>query len=289
METYRIKSQFVPIFMGLHGLHITPSEAWDYVNVHVFDHQVLSNLGPHNRFTSLPRNCDSGLIHTVLEQTQHNKTTPKQIRKLKEYLQLAIQKDKNDEIKSDLKEAIKQVFLGLLIIVVGGSSGFALMILLMGLSPASASWLSFLFIPIVAVAVYGAMKLGVGCLKFGIGVFSLCFRQKNTEQLPMLENTLRCLCFQPIPPPPSYQEVMENNSIFPSAPIYSEEPPTYQQALNSAALSAHTAHTLSAVCVPVLVSWSGGDSAHFFQPPQVLCAATQSLDNGVHYRPWSPL
>jgi hypothetical protein len=267
MKTYRIKSQFTSILTGLHGLHITPSESWDYVNVHVFDNQSLSNAGGRNRITSLPRNCDSELVYAVLEQIQFDKATSASVKVLREYLQCAEQKDKNNERKSDIKEALKQIFFGALLFAIGGVGGFALTVLLIGLSPASASWISLLIIPTVVAAVWGVMKAGIGCLKLGIGIFSFCFSPKNIEQLPLLKNELQRCFFEPPPPPPSYQELIENKTIA-SAPVLYTEPPTYQQAVeNITALS--TRAITPPIYIPAFVPLPG-HTAHFFHHPHAV-------------------
>ncbi|MGC1854512.1 MAG: hypothetical protein WA659_03970 [Candidatus Aquirickettsiella sp.] len=241
MKTYRIKRTYASILVGLQGLYMTPSECRDYVNVNVFDNQTLSNLDPRNRLARLPKKCDRELVYATLEQIQSDNATIESVKILREYLEYAEKKDKNNEIKSDIKKAVKQIFWGLLVMVVGGLGGFGLMFLLMSLWPVCASWASFILIPIVAALAYGAIKVIVGCLKLGAGVFSFCFRQKNVEQLTVLENALRGFCDQLSSLPPSYTEVMVNNKSFPSAPKLDTGLPSYEQAVkNIAALSAQT-------------------------------------------------
>ncbi|MFZ0219358.1 MAG: phage holin family protein [Candidatus Aquirickettsiella sp.] len=225
MKIYRIKKSLAAILDGLDGLQMTRSESCYYMNVHVLDNQIRSNLNSYYRRTSLPKSCDNELVHVLFEQIQFDERTPEQVEILKEYLQLAKKKDKNNEIKSDLKKAIKQIILGLLMIA-GIAGGFGLVFFLMSLSPVNAGWVALLIIPTLGIASWGLIKLVVGCFNLGLGFFSLCFRQKNIGRLPLLENQLHHVCCQPALPPPSYSEVMRNSKAIPSAPL---EPPTYQQ------------------------------------------------------------
>lgn len=262
MKTYRIKHQFAPFLMGLHGLYMNHTECWDYVDLHVLDNQTQSNLGARSRLTSLSKSCDSELINDVLEQIQFDNVTSESMEVLRKYLQCAEKKDKNNEIKSEIKQALKEIFLSLLLIAVGGVGGLALTAILMGLFPAIASWISLLIIPAVAAATCGVIKALIGCLKLGIGIFSLCFRQKNTGQLPALEDALRRSFFQSSPPPPSYPEVVANNTAFPTA-LY-PEPPTYHQAVkNSTSLSIRAETPPVNIPASVLPYYS----AHFFHHP----------------------
>jgi hypothetical protein len=195
MKTYRIKRAFASILADVKGLHITSINCWKYVNVTVFDNRFLRNFYTRQKFATLPNTCNSELVDIILDQMQSDKTTTEQVRTLREYLHCAEKKDKNNEIKSDLKQALKQIFLGLLLAVIGGVGGFALMLLLLSVWPAAASGISFLVIPIVAAATYGILKAGVGCLKLLFGIFSFCSTsQKNIDHLPMLENALRGFC-----------------------------------------------------------------------------------------------
>jgi hypothetical protein len=275
MKIYRIKKTYASILMGLHGLYMTPSGCCHYVDVNVFDYQTPSYFTSRNRLTRLPKKCDRKLVYDILEQIQLDNATSESVKMFREYLQCAEKKDKNNKIKSDIKKAIKQIFLGLLIIVVGGVGGFGLMSFLMSLSAVGASWASFLLIPIVVALVYGAIKAGVGCLKLGVGIFSVCFRQKNVEQLPMLENELRLFFLQP----PSYSEVMRNTKIIPSAPELYSEPPTYQQAVKNSSILPTRPVTLP-LYIPALVPLPR--HSMFFHPH---LAAT---DNGVRDTP-SPI
>lgn len=263
MKTYRIKHQFAPFLMGLHGLYMTHTECWDYLNLHVLDNQTPSNLGARSGLTSLSKSCDSELIKDVFEQIQFDKVTSESMEVLRKYLQCAEKKDKNNEIKSGIKEALKEIFLGLLLITVGGVGGLALTVLLMGMFPAIASWISLLIIPVVIAVICGVINSVIGCLKLGIGIFSLCFRQENIEPLPVLERALRRIFFQPSPPPPSYQEVMGNKTVA-SAPLYSEDPPTFEQAVkNSVSPSTRTVTPPVNIPASVLPYYS----AHFFHHP----------------------
>lgn len=230
MKTYRIKSQFSSVLKGLNGLYITPTESSLYVNINVFDNQVQNFCAPH-RLTSLPESSNKKLVYDFLKQMQLNKITPEEGGVLREYLQCAEKKDKNDEIKSDIKAAFKKIFFGLLLIAGGGVGGLALMVVLIGLFPGVASWISLLIIPVVAAAAYGIINAVIGCLKLGIGIFSFCFSEKNVDPLPVLEDKLNNLLFR-ASQPPAYHEVMKNNALFPTAPVYSELP-TYQQAIEN--------------------------------------------------------
>ena len=246
MKTYRIKRAFATILSDVKGLHMTSTNCWESVNVTAFDNRFLRNFNASKKLTTLPRNCNRELVNIILEQMQSDKTPIEQVRVLRKYLKCAEKKDKNDEIKSNLKQALKQVFLGLLLVVVGGVGGFALMLLLLSLWPASTSGISFLIIPIVAAATYGIIKAGVGCLKLVFGIFSFCsMSQKNIDQLPLLENALRGFCLQSSQPP-SYHEVM---TTLPTAPgLYFEELPTYQQAVSLSENRSHLFHHPQFAC-----------------------------------------
>lgn len=262
MKIYRIKHQFAPFLMELHGLYMAHAECWDYVNVHVFDNQALSNFGAGHRLTSLPRNCDSKLVTAILEKIQCGKATSEAMEILREYLQCAEKKDKNDEIKSDIKASFKKIFFGLLLIA-GGVGGLALMVVLIGLFPGVASWISLLIIPVMAAAVCGIINAVIGCMKLGTGTFFFCFRHESVEQLPGLESALHRFCLQSSPPPPTYPEVMENNTTFPIVPELYAEPPTYQQAVKNSTASSSVRTVTPPICIPVSVSCSQY-SPHFF-------------------------
>lgn len=258
MKTYRIKKQFESELKGLNGLHITPTERQDYININVLDNHI-NYLCTRHELKALPENSNKQLVHDFLKQIQFNKITDEQqVQKLRVYLQCAENKDKNNEIKSDVKASLKQFFKGLLLIGVGGAGGFVLMVFLMGLLPAAASCIAFLIIPIMAAATYGIIKTVLGCLKLAIGIFSFCFRQKNVEQLSTLEKEL-CDSIPFRAPPPPYCEVKENYTTYPIAPALDSELPTYQQAIEIAALSAKTATQPSAIPASVLPP-----SPHFF-------------------------
>ena len=259
MKTYRIKSQFSSVLKGLNGLYITPTESSLYVNINVFDNRAYNLYAPH-RLTSLPESSNKKLVYDFLKQMQLNKITPEEVDVLREYLQCAEKKDKNNEIKSDIKAAFKEIFFGLLFIAGGGVGGLALMVVLMGMFPGVASWISLLIIPVVAAAAYGVINAVIGCLKLGIGIFSFCFRQKNADQLPVVENKLNNLLFQ-ANQPPAYQEIIKNNTKFTEPALYSELP-TYQQAIkNIAAPSVRTA--TPPINIPTLVTLPS-HSSHFF-------------------------
>lgn len=256
MKTYRIKHEFAFFLMGLQGLYLA-SECSDYVKVDVFNNQDLSNFGAGHRLTSLPKNCDNKLITAILEKMQCNKATFEGVKILKEYLQCAEKKDKNNEIKSDIKASFKKIFFGLLLLAGGGVGGLALMLVLIGLFAGVASWISLLIIPVGAAAVCGIINAVIGCLKLGIGMFAFCFRQENVEKLPGLESTLKNLFFQP----PPYDEVKENYTTYPTAPVLYLELPNYQQAVkNMAAPSARI--VTPPLDIPVLVFPE--HSPHFF-------------------------
>lgn len=263
MKTYRIKKIYADSLIGLHGLYMTPSACWYCVNVNVFDHQTANSFSAcPDLLTHLSKSCNSGLVHTVLKQAQFDKNTSEQLKRLKEYLKLVQQKDKNDEIKFDLGDSIRQFFFGFLLIAVGGV-GIALMLLLMGLSPANASWIALLFIiPVLVCATYGFIKLSIGCLKLGMGIFSSCFRPKNIRRLTELESELHFFCSQFVLSPPSYTDVMASSStVSLSPPEWDVEPPTYKEAIRLAALPTHT------VTAGLPTSALLGHSPHFFHQP----------------------
>lgn len=264
MKTYRIKRSSASILVGLPGLHMTPSECWRYVNINVIDRQFNPCSLNH-----LPENCNSKLVHDFLRQMQSDRMTSIQIKKLRIYLQLAKNKDKNNEIKCALKKAIKQIFLGLLVIL-ASVGGFGLMGLLIGLVPAGASLISFLIIPIVGGLAWGGLKLAIGCLKFVANIFSICFMRKNTDQLPALEKELFSYLQSTLPP--CYEEVMKN------------ELPTFEEAVrNIAALS-----TMEEPPPPAYSSISplSSRAAHFTQHPHSISnhsvMNTNLLPNSQH-------
>ncbi len=246
MKTYRIKRDFASILMNLPGLHETPTECLRYVNINVINCQ----FNPCN-LNRLPENCNSELVHAFLRQMQSDRITSIQVKKLRIYLQLAKNKDKNNEIKCALKKAIKQIFLGLLVIL-AGAGGFGLMVLLMGLVPAGANLISLLIIPIVGSLVWGGLNLAMGCLKFVMNIFLVCFTRKNSDQLSKLEKKL--ISYLQPTLPPSYEEVMKN------------ELPTFEQAVrNIAALS-----TMESPPTYSSISPSSSHGAYFLHHPPVV-------------------
>lgn len=214
MKKYRIKKIDALILKGLSGLHIIPL-CQHYSEVLVLDDNVFSHFGACREISILPKSSDTGLVCAVLNEMQRGNATSETVKKLKDYLQYTEKKDKNSEIKSDVKQAIKQFFFGLAL-VMGAVAGCMLMLLLIGLYPLYVSWISLLSVPIVAVAAYGIINSLVGVVKFGFGIFSFCFRHNNRGQLLELENALHRFCFSP---PPSYQEVMDNCNTQ-TSPIY---------------------------------------------------------------------
>ena len=278
MKTYRIKKIYADSLIGLHGLYMTPSECWYCVNINVFDHQTANSFSAcPDLLTHLPKSCDSGLVHTVLKQAQFDKNTSEQLKRLKEYLKLAQQKDKNDEIKFDLGDSIRQFFFGFLVIAVGGV-GIALMLLLIGLSPANSGWIALLFIiPVLVCTTHGFIKLSISYLKLGMGIFLSCFRKKNVRRLTELENELHFFCSQVLPPP-SYTDVMASSSstVSLSAPEWDVEPPTYEEAIR-------LAHMVTApASVPMSLSASallGSHSTHFFHQAHFVSSNSLINDN----------
>lgn len=233
MKTYWIKKMYANKLKNLHGLIIAPSERGYYVNINVFDYQTMRNFDANHSLVCLPKNCDNTLIHAALGQIQLDKAAFEQVERLKEYLNLAKEKDKNDLIRSNLKQSLNQIFLGFFIVLLAGIAGASLIFLITILSPVSAGWIALLTLPIAGTVALGLLKLSLGCFKLGIGIFSIFFRKKNIEQLPQLENQLRSCYVQALSSPPSYYEVMENHKEFPSMPDLHTEPPTYQEVIES--------------------------------------------------------
>src|ERR1043165_4174082 len=229
MKKYRIKKIDALTLSGLRCLHIVPS-CEHYSEVLVRDDNAFSYLGACREIMSfLPKSSDTGLVCAVLSEMQRGNASSETVTTLKKYLQYTEKKDKNNEIKSDLKQAIKQIFFGLAL-VVAAVAGCMLMLLLIGLYPANISWISLLSIPIVAVAAYGITNSLVGVLQFGFGIFSFSFRHNNKGQLLALENALHRFCLSP---QLSYREVMDNTP--PTAPAWYSysEMPTYEQAMKN--------------------------------------------------------
>lgn len=247
MKKYRIKKIDASTLKGLRGLHIIPL-CQRYSEVLVLDDNVFGHFGACREISILPKSSDTGLVYAVLNEMQRGNATSETVQKLKDYLQYTEKKDKNSEIKSDVKQAIKQFFFGLAL-VMGAVAGCMLMLLLIGLYPLNVSWISLLSVPIVAVAAYGIINSLVGVVKFGIGIFSFCFRHNNKGQLLELENALHRFCLSP---PPSYHEVVDNT------------PPTYQQAMNNGENFSMPMKT-SPINTPIRTS--SEHSAHFFPPP----------------------
>lgn len=257
MKKYRIKKIDALTLNGLRGLHIIPFFE-HYSEILVLDGNVFSHFGACREISSLPKSSDTGLVCAVLSEMQRGNATSETATKLKVYLQYAEKNDKNSEIKSDLKQAIKQIFFGLAL-VTAAIAGFMLMPLLIGLFPLYVSWISLLIVPIVAVAAYGIINSLVGVVKFGFGIFSFCFRQNNRGQLLELENALHRFC---LAPPPSYREVMDNTR--PNAPAWYSELPTYQQAMQNGKNFSMPVK-ISPINTPVRTSLE--HSPHFFPPP----------------------
>ncbi|WP_342227129.1 phage holin family protein [Rickettsiella endosymbiont of Rhagonycha lignosa] len=257
MKKYRIKKIDASTLNGLRGLHIAPF-CEHYSEVFVLDDNVFSHFNACREISLLPKSSDTGLVCAILNEMQRGNATSETVTTLKKYLQYTEKKDKNSEIKSGLKQAIKQIFFGLAL-VVAAVAGCVLMLLLIGLYPVNTSWISLLIIPIVAVAAYGIINSLVGVVQFGFGIFSFCFRHNNKGQLLELENALHRFCLSP---PPSYREVMDN--MPPTAPVCYSELPTYQQAMKNGATFSTPVNT-STVYPSIRTSLE--HSAHFFPPP----------------------
>lgn len=270
MKKYRIKKIDASTLNGLRGLHIIPF-CEHYSEILVLDDDVFSHLGACREISLLPKSSDAGLVCAVLSEMQRGNATSETFTKLKDYLQYTEKKDKNSEIKSDVKQAIKQIFFSLALIV-AAVAGCMLMLLLIGLYPVYASWISLLIIPIVAVAAYGIINSLIGVVKFGFGVFSFCFRHNNRGQLLELENALHRLLL-----PPSYREVMDNTP--PTAPAWYSEPPTYQEAMKNGENFSTPVKT-SPIYTPVRTSLE--HSPHFFPPPSY--TATNNRANNLDSR-----
>lgn len=257
MKKYRIKKIDALTLNGLRGLHIVPL-CQHYSEILVLEQNIFSHFGECRQISLLPKSSDMGLVCAVLNEMQRGNATSDTVTTLKKYLQYTEKKDKNSEIKSDLKQAIKQIFFGLAL-TVGAVAGCMLMLLLIGLYPVYASWISLLIIPIGAVAAYGIINSLVGVVKFGFGIFSFCFRHNNRGQLLELENALHRFCLSP---PPSYRDVIDNTP--PTAPAWYSELPTYQQAMKN-----HENFSTPVKTSPMYTSvrTSLEHSAHFFPPP----------------------
>lgn len=270
MKKYRIKKTDASTLSGLRGLHIAPF-CEHYLEVLVLEDNVFSHFNACREISLLPKSSDMGLVCAVLNEMQRGNATSETVTTLKNYLQYTEKKDKNSEIKSDVKQAIKQIFFSLALIV-AAVAGCMLMLLLIGLYPVYASWISLLIIPIVAVAAYGIINSLIGVVKFGFGVFSFCFRHNNRGQLLELENALHRLLL-----PPSYREVMDNTP--PTAPAWYSEPPTYQEAMKNGENFSTPVKT-SPIYTPVRTSLE--HSPHFFPPPSY--TATNNRANNLDSR-----
>jgi hypothetical protein len=257
MKKYRIKKIDALTLSGLRGLHIA-SLCEHYSEVFVLDDNVFSHFNACREISFLPKSSDTGLVYAVLNKMQRGNATSETVTTLKNYLQYTARKDKNSEIKSELKQAIKQIFFGLAL-VVAAVAGCMLMLLLIGLYPVNTSWIALLIIPIVGVAAYGIINSLVGVVKFGFRIFSFCFRHNNKGQLLELENALHRFCLSL---PPSYHEIMDNTP--PTAPASYSELPTYQQAMKNGETFSRPVSP-SPIYPPVRTSLE--HSAHFFPPP----------------------
>lgn len=220
MKIYLIKSSDAALLKGLSGLHCDRDFS-NYTPIFVKDFYNLDNLP--EAWSSLPKNCDPHLVCCILKHMQRGQANFATIQKLKSYLQYAEKKD--NEGTSNFVEGIKKFFLGLLY-VTSATGGFLLMTLLMGLVPAYSAWISLLMIPIIAVAAYGIIKSLIVILQCGFGIFSGCFRPKetvnNTQALQKLEAALH-RCLQP-------GSTAYHANILHSAPA-DLDPPNYEQAI----------------------------------------------------------
>ncbi|MEN9449997.1 MAG: hypothetical protein RJA83_611 [Pseudomonadota bacterium] len=272
MTIYRIKKNDASILKGLRGLHIL-SHRGNSTEIMVIDHPAFSNLGTGTSMSILPKNCNTELVCTFFKKMHDGKITSESVKILKEYLQYTEKKDKNNEIKSDLKGALKEIFYGLFILA-GSVAGFTLM--LMGMATALAGWMSFLIIPIVVLAIYGVLNTLVGVVKFGFGIFSFGFRQNNTEKLLELENKIYRLCMPSSAPPPSYEEVVDNT--MPATAPGLQELPTYVQAVNNAAeLSMRQQTSPINIPRPALAHYS----PHFFQHCPHFVSSNGAVNNNL--------
>lgn len=251
MKTYLIRNQFASSLVGLPGIYVTPYSS-DYKHVDVFDVQNHPLGFRKGLIRGLPNSVNAGLVHDFLKQLQQGKVSPEGIASLKKYLQCAEKKDKNSEINADIKSGFKDVIFGLLLIMVS-AGGFILTVMLTGLFPVYASWITLLLIPVVTVAVYGGINALVGLVKLGVGLISSFFRKNNVESLPLLEKQLKLDILQS--ELPSYDDTQKNYYQSISVAHESElAPPTYQQAT-------------SPVYVPAWVTVPGA-TANFFQAGQ---------------------
>lgn len=267
MKTYLIKNQFAASLMGLPGVYVHPY-SYEHKSVEVFD--VQDNLGFCKGIVTLPKSSNTRLVHQFLKQLQQNNARPEGIESLRKYLHCAQKKDKNGVINADIKDALKDILFGLLLIM-GSVGGFLLTALLAGLFPVYASWISFLIIPVVALAVYGGINTLVGVIKLGVGIVSYCFRKNNTESLSGLEQTLKTNVLNA--DLPSYEDI-QKNYYQPTAISYENEvpPPTYQQATELLSTRAATSPVYVQMAMP-------GATANFFQAGQSPSNPTEVSDN----------
>lgn len=271
MKTYSINNQFAASLMGLPGIYVNPnpySSEHKRLKVEVFDVQDLDCLC-RGRGT-LPKSINTRLVHEFLKQLQQNKARPEGIESLKKYLRCAQEKQKNSERNTDIKKTLKDILFGLLLIM-GSAGGFMLMVLLTGLFPVYASWISLLAIPIVALAVYGGINILVGVIKLGYGIVSCCFRKNDTKSLSLLEQALKTNVLNA--DLPSYEDI-QKNYYQPTSVAYENElpPPTYQQA--------NELLSTRAVKSPVYVQMAmPGATANFFQAEQSPTSHREVSDN----------
>ncbi len=259
MKNYLIKNQLASSLVGLPGVYVSPHYE-EYKHVEVYDVQGHGIGFYRGIVRGLPKSVNTRLVHNFLNQLEQGKARPEGIGSLRKYLQCAEKKDKNSEINADIKNAFKDILFGLLLIM-GSVGGFMLTVMLTGLFPVYASWISLLLLPIVAFAIYGGINSLVGIVKLGHGLISACFRKSNVESLPLLEKQLKFDVLQS--ELPSYEEIEKKDYYQPNSITYESElpPPSYQQA--TAELSTRAAPSLVYIQMAM-----PGTTANFFQAGQ---------------------
>lgn len=268
---YRVKSEFLPTLEGLFGFEISPSESLDYINI-----QVIECDTPIKFFNkslacvySLPQSSDSQLVHTLLKQLEKNYLSIANARVLRKYLQLSKMQDKNNKIKSDLRVAIKRIVMSLLILG-GGLGGLSITLFYMPIvSVLFAAFAPLMLIPLALFAlavVDSVINLFIGLVALGIGIFSVCFRLNNSEELTIIKDRLEEISDQQSQLlPPNYRDLFGNTSVSTAKSLSLASPPPYQDVVhNSAVLSTAP---VSSPPMYTLRSLASNPAQFFYFPP----------------------
>lgn len=224
---YWIKREFRFMLTGFPGLQIV-SESLDYIKIEV----IPTNHSNYSKNKRLPPHCDIKLVCCVLEKLEQNKISSVALVILQDYIQLAKeQEDYNNQLKSNVKTALTEMFWGAVKLLIGGGIfAVALLLIGLGLSSIVVHGVGLLIVLAMGVTLCGTWDIAVGIFKLAVGITAVCFRQKNEKDLSSTKDELEQMCKLATSQLPSYEEIMKKDSVAPSAPYY-PVPPNYQQAI----------------------------------------------------------